>query len=111
MEEKIFNIGAVKDLLEKEDYELVDNAGERELVRRIYLGSVFSLYPSGKYYAAFTNSNVSEEEAEKDELWFASAEAELMEIGAFLEHGEGDPADLFVVQKKSVAEEPMSLNT
>lgn len=65
------------------------------IVKRTYLGTVFDLTPSGKYYMPFVCSNVTEEEAEKDEEWYEQAEAELDTIGACLVPGEGDPTDLF----------------
>lgn len=62
-----------------------------------YLGTVFSLTPSGKYYTPWACSNVEEEEAEEDAEYFEAWEEFLSGTGASLESGEGDPCDLFLV--------------
>lgn len=52
-----FDLNAIRDELNGEDWE--DDLENRDTeVRRIYLGSVFSLTPSGKMYAPFACSNV-----------------------------------------------------
>jgi hypothetical protein len=61
-----------------------------------YLGSVMSLMPSGKYYTAWANSNVTEKEAERDERERERMESAANEVGAWLESGEGDPTDIFL---------------
>lgn len=73
-----------------------DDDGNR--VKSIFVGTVFALLPSGKYYQPWASGNVTEDEARKDEAWFEQAEDELACIGASLESGEGDPCDLFAVK-------------
>lgn len=63
--------------------------------QRTFLGTVFSLVPSGKYYAPFARSNVTEEEGDDDAAWYEAVEEELEKRGLYLCHGEGDPCDLF----------------
>ncbi|MFA7211784.1 MAG: hypothetical protein WC110_10105 [Bacteroidales bacterium] len=92
----IFDLDYIeKQLAEAEPY---TSPGADDPVRSVFVGTVFSLYPSRKYYVPFACSNVSEVEAEEDEAWRAQAEAELDTIDAWLESGEGDPCDLFVTR-------------
>jgi len=94
----------VKAALEEEEWqERAD--GEPGQVRMIYLGTVFNWYPSGKYYTPFANSNVTEEEAEKDEEWREAVEAECEFLGVSFEHGENDPCDLFIAEYRDEPEE------
>ena len=67
-------------------------------MKSVFIGTVFALLPSGKYYTPYANSNVSEEEAEKDKEWWQEADDELDKIDAFITPGEGDPCDLFVTR-------------
>lgn len=87
---------AIKVELEKAEWEQ-DEEPDRE-VRRIFLGTVFALAPSGKYYMPWACSNVTEEEAEEDEKWRDAVEAELNKFDAHIASGEGDPCDLFAEQ-------------
>ena len=103
-EESIFNIENLKEELEQAEWEDDCNNPDMES-RQIYIGTVFALYPSGKFYMPWACSNVTEAEAEKDEAWRERAESELEAIGASLESGEGDPCDLFVAQYRDKKEE------
>lgn len=67
-------------------------------VRRTYLGSVLNLAPSGKYYTAFANANVSDDEITADAAWQESLEIALEARGMELEVDPDDPCDLFVVE-------------
>jgi hypothetical protein len=87
----------VKPALEAEPWEERDD-GNPGQTRRLYIGTVFAWYPSGKYYMPFACSNVTEEEAEKDEEWREAVEAECEKLGVSFEHGEGDPCDLFICE-------------
>lgn len=94
---------------------------EGRLVRRTFLGTVFALMPSGKYYTPFAASNVAEcprckgtgtsaktgrtckfcmgyesREAYEDAVWMETAEDEASAHDAWVESGEGDPCDLFL---------------
>lgn len=86
---------------------------EGNIVESVFLGSVFSIYPSGKYYTPWANSNVEvcnrckgkgcdfcgylgSREAFEDELF-----TEFLEEYAdncWIESGEGDPCDIFLVR-------------
>lgn len=65
-------------------------------IQSVFLGTVFALMPSGKYYTPWANGNVTEEEAETDELFTDALEAAAEKRGAWIESGEGDPCDLFL---------------
>jgi hypothetical protein len=93
--------------------------------RRVYLGTVMALYPSGKFYTPFAHGNVEiceacakagdvpcDEtspcsgddccEACRDAKYRAALESEADEHGFFIESGEGDPCDIFVVEHREV---------
>jgi len=80
----------------------LDECGNK--VKGLFLGSVLSISPSGKYYTPWASSNVSESEAEKDQEWWEKLEAEAGKHGFFITSGEGDPTDIYVGQV--VEEEP-----
>lgn len=60
--------------------------------RRVFLGTVFSLLPSGQYNLPWNDINPH------DAVWHKQAELELRSIGCSLEFGEDDPCDLFAVE-------------
>lgn len=62
----------------------------------MFLGSVLTLAPSGKYYSAWAHGNVTKAEAERDEAWFAALDKVGEKFGFTVENGEGDPCDLFI---------------
>lgn len=70
--------------------------------RWAFLGTVFSLYPSGKYYTPYACSNVTPEEAEADAEWLEQQEQEAVKYGLTIESGEGDPCDLFAAEYRDV---------
>lgn len=59
-----------------------------------YLGSVFSLTPSGKFYMPWT-TNQTADDVERDSRWYEAAEAVASKHGGSIESGEGDPTDLY----------------
>lgn len=61
-----------------------------------FLGTVFNLTPSGKYYMPWACSNVTEAEALQDELWYEALEEIANEYEMFVTSGEGDPCNIFV---------------
>ena len=61
----------------------------------VYVDSVFSLYPSGKYYMPFAHSNVTAKEALLDEVYREALDEILEKHGLFAQSGEGDPCDIF----------------
>lgn len=88
-----FNIQALKTALEIAE-EQENEFGEK--YKEVYVGKIFDIAPSGKYYTFWACSNVSEWEMEKDEIFFEGLREGLGEHGLYIVEGEGDPTDLFV---------------
>jgi hypothetical protein len=168
------NPEAIRRELDTEEWE--EDGFNDSMVRRTFLGTVFVLVPSGKYYEPFACSNLSlcsvchgnrfigahrsrrvrnrararhnkverlalkrynrgspgviktykirnkaqqiwhgrpcphceaigSREAYLDEVWKEEVEEQLRDIGASLEHGEGDPCDLFAVEYKEMEDD------
>lgn len=66
-------------------------------VRMLYIGTVFELLPSGKYYTPFARSNVTDFEAEVDQIWWEKAERAAQEKDCYLTNGMGSASDVFLV--------------
>jgi hypothetical protein len=60
-----------------------------------YVGSVMSVFPSGKYYMPWC-SNFTWREAAMDYCFHEGLESVLDDHDYWIESGEGDPTDLFV---------------
>jgi hypothetical protein len=93
------NVEAIRRELDEAEWQ--DSEPDRQ-ERSVYLGTVFALYPSGKYYMPWACSNVTEEEADSDEEWREAVEVEFEKHGMFLTAGEGDPCDLFAMECRDV---------
>ena len=61
-----------------------------------FLGTVFSLVPSGKFWTVWANSNVDDDEMTRDSVWMEMLEEVAAEHGMYAFNGEGDPCDLFL---------------
>ena len=115
-----------EDILESEGYLDSDNGivvsldWDNNVIASEFLGTVFALTPSGKYYPPWANSNVDpcprckgtglqsgndtcvwcqgmgSREAYLDQVWNDTAQDRAGEFGLFLISGEGDPCDIFV---------------
>lgn len=102
---------AMRDLRTAETWER-----DGELYKSEFLGTVFSIMPSGKYYQPFACSNVDmcthckgegcdycghlgSREAYEDELMDDYLQEYASKAGAWVESGEGDPCDLFLVME------------
>ena len=115
-----------RDELESDGYLETDNGTsahldyDGNLIASLFVGTVFSLTPSGKYYMPFACSNVElcprckgtgqtkngkhcawcdglgSREAYLDQVWCETVESEGDKRGICLESGEGDPCDLFL---------------
>ena len=68
--------------------------GER--YREVFVGTVFSLAPFGKYYTPWACSNVIMDEFEKDQEYWDAQDAEAEKRGLYVISGEGDPCDILV---------------
>lgn len=102
----IFDAAELRRLVNEQPWE-VDPEDDTREERRVYLGTVMSLYPSGKYYTPFACGNVTQEEADQDEAWRERAEQELQALGLSLMHGEHDPCDVFAVETRERDSEPV----
>jgi len=54
-----FDLEAIREELDKESWEPGDHGDENTQVRRVYLGTVMALMPSGKFYMPFACSNLN----------------------------------------------------
>ena len=70
------------------------DAGDDTFIGRCYLGSVFSIMPSGKYYMPWC-TNQSRADETRDGAFMEALESALESAGLWLESGEGDPCDLY----------------
>ena len=61
-----------------------------------FLGTVFSIMPSGKFYTPWTTNQTRQDEI-KDEAYMEALERAAEKYGGWIESGEGDPCDLFFV--------------
>jgi hypothetical protein len=93
------DLSRVRDMMQSQEFESGYGYGENDS-RRVFLGTVMSLSPSGKYYTAWANSNVTESEIDTDETWYNALESQLSDMGYSLESGEGSSTDLFAVEYK-----------
>lgn len=67
-------------------------------IRTVFIGSVFTLLPSGKYWTPWAYSNMTEEEMAADEIWWDTVQAEAGERHFSIDGGVADPCDLFVTE-------------
>ena len=88
---------SLEELLEKVSKEDLIEVEQGRFERHLFIGTVFTLTPSGKYYMPWS-TNVTEEEANADEEWFEEVQSALSDIGLFLTSGEGNPCDMFVAK-------------
>ena len=59
-----------------------------------FLGTVFSLMPSGKFYVPWS-SNITRKEAHRDEQYMSALEYIASDHGGWIESGASDPCDIF----------------
>jgi CubicO group peptidase (beta-lactamase class C family) len=67
--------------------------GEFEVTH--YLGSVMSIYPSGKFYMHWT-TNQTNDDVRRDQAFQAAIEKIEKKFNIYFDNGEGDPTDVFV---------------
>lgn len=60
-----------------------------------FMGTVMGQFPSGKFWTAWADSNVSEYEQRVDAAYREALENVAESYGLWIENGEGDPCDLF----------------
>jgi len=59
-----------------------------------YLGSVMSIYPSGKFWMPWTTNQTADDE-DRDSRWHTALDRAADKFGGWIESGEGDPTDLY----------------
>lgn len=59
-----------------------------------FIGTVFNLAPSGKYYMPWT-TNQTADDVRKDEAFYAALDEVAEKHGGYISAGDGDPCDLF----------------
>lgn len=80
----------ISELNESEPFE-----SDSGMHQEIYIGSVFSIFPSGKYYTFWTSNQTTKDEL-KDSIFSEMLENKLKSLGLYLTSGEGSPCDLFI---------------
>jgi hypothetical protein len=75
------------------------------IVGTSFLGTVFSVMPSGKYWTFWANSNVTQAEAERDSRYLEALERVADKFDLAVISGEGDPCDLLVCKSEEVPSE------
>jgi hypothetical protein len=78
-----------------------------ELVGRCFLGTVFAVMPSGKYYMPWTSNQTRSDET-RDGAYMEALEDFLSQAGCWLESGEGDPCDMFAAMIIELEKEEQS---
>jgi hypothetical protein len=76
------------------DPECNEGCDESGHTGQVYLGSVMSLAPSGKFYTFWT-TNQTNDDIDRDSRWYTALEAVATKYEGWIESGEGDPTDLF----------------
>lgn len=90
-----------KDIREKLNQQEWVKIGTEEFERRILLGTVSDLTPSGKYYTLFACSNITQQEAETDEVWWINLKNAAEERDLFVEQSDVDPCDIMIGETKT----------
>lgn len=62
-----------------------------------FLGTVFAIMPSGKYWTVWASGNVDRLEQIKDSAYTEALSAVAEQYGLSIESGEGNPCDLFAI--------------
>ena len=77
---------------------------EESDLEAIFFGSVFSVMPSGKYYVVGLTSNQSWRDVVQDYYFTELLEQKFEQQDWWVEAGEGDPTDLFLVRRSTNGE-------
>jgi hypothetical protein len=83
-----WNWGGIKNEAERDMAVDLDNPDM--LVGRVFIGSLTSVTPSGKFYTPFAHSNITEYEANRDEEWHSALEAVAEEHDMAVMYDDGD---------------------
>ncbi len=85
------------EILEGPDAEVHEGPGlsDERLYGSSYLGTVMALTPSGKFWMPWSSSHLTSLEKRRDSAWFTALFHAAAKHDGWIEHGEGDPCDLF----------------
>ena len=102
IEERFDQITWIRDNKSPEE---IDGEGFMDPDGRIYLswylGSVLNYSPSGKYYAPWTSNQTAQDVVDDGYFWEGLTERLDADLpGYWIEQGEGDPLDLFLLTVK-----------
>lgn len=86
---------AIQDVLEAILGESRSEGVKEEEYWRVYVGSVFNMFPSGQYWTFWACSNMRMKEMCWDTIYTEVLEEVLDAQGGWPEEGEGDPTDVF----------------
>lgn len=87
-----------KVIAEKPDH-IEDADDGDDPIARTYLGSILTLYPSGKYYTPWARTNVSLSEATLDTCYRDALDKLAQEFDGWIEEGDDDPLDIFFCKR------------
>jgi hypothetical protein len=79
-------------------YEEDENGKAIGVIGYAFLGTVFEIMPSRKFYTPWAHSNVTLREADKDERFSKALEQVASEHDGMIISGEGNPCDLWYVK-------------
>ena len=68
-----------------------------------YLGTTFSIMPSGKYWTFWACSNTTAEERDRDTRFMEALERVADKFELFVHSGDGDPCDMFVSKSEELS--------
>jgi hypothetical protein len=96
MDKFYFEWDDIESQLPNYDYIRKHEYSENEYSSTMYVGSVMSLFPSGKYYIMGLTSNQTKEDVVKDTFFMKCFDACLQAKDYWREQGEGDPTDVLI---------------
>lgn len=95
----------IEEAIQSDDWEVAESEdnyheGYPDTCEAYFLGTVFAIMPSGKYYTAWANSNVTDQEAYQDQHMMDFLEEFAGIHNCWIESGMGDPCDLFLYRTR-----------
>ena len=93
-------VHAMDGLKRYHDYHDIRSDEDGNMIESYYVGTLFNIMPSGKYYMPWT-SNQTWSDIVKDTYFSEKLEEKLDDLSMWLESGEGCSTDLFVCRHRS----------
>ena len=85
----------VNDVKENGDWSEPYEDENGEMIQSCFIGTVMALAPSGKYYMPWC-TNQTEDDEDKDSIFYNALEEYASDAGFFTFNGDGDPCDMFI---------------